>query len=73
VTGTLKANLPARIAFKVASGVDSRIVLDTSGAENLLGRGDMLYRKSSGEVVRLQAPYLSEEDLFAYIQTLTAR
>jgi hypothetical protein len=73
VTGTLKANLPARIAFKVASGVDSRIVLDTSGAENLLGRGDMLYRKSSGEVVRLQAPYLSEEDLFAYIQTITAR
>ncbi|GGL18943.1 hypothetical protein GCM10010844_42360 [Deinococcus radiotolerans] len=69
VTGTLKANLPARIAFKVASGVDSRIVLDTVGAENLLGRGDMLYRKSSGEVIRLQAPYLSEEDLLTYIQS----
>lgn len=71
VTGTLKANLPARIAFKVASGIDSRIVLDTVGAENLLGRGDMLYRKSSGEVVRLQAPYLSEEDLFAHINKMT--
>ncbi|MCD0174453.1 DNA translocase FtsK [Deinococcus sp. 14RED07] len=69
VTGTLKANLPARIAFKVAAGVDSRIVLDTSGAENLLGRGDMLYRKSSGEVIRLQAPYLSEEDLLTYIRS----
>jgi DNA segregation ATPase FtsK/SpoIIIE-like protein len=67
VTGTLKANLPAGIAFKVAGSVNSRIVIDQNGAENLLGRGDMLFKKPSGEVFRLQAPFLSEEELAAYL------
>ena len=68
VTGTLKANLPASIAFKVASAVNSRIVIDQAGAENLLGKGDMLFRKPSGEVVRLQAPFLDEVALQDYMQ-----
>jgi DNA segregation ATPase FtsK/SpoIIIE-like protein len=67
VTGTLKANLPAGIAFKVAGSVNSRIVIDQNGAENLLGRGDMLFKKPSGEVLRLQAPFLSEEELAEYL------
>lgn len=53
VTGVLKANLDACIAFKVASGINSRIVIDQNGAENLLGRGDLLFRRPSGEILRL--------------------
>jgi hypothetical protein len=67
VTGTLKANLPASIAFKVASAVNSRIVIDQSGAENLLGRGDMLFRQPNGELMRLQAPFIDEEDIQDYL------
>lgn len=63
VTGPLKANLPARIAFKVASGNDSRIILDQSGAQNLLGRGDLLFREPSSRITRLQAPFLDEVTL----------
>jgi len=67
VTSTLKANLDARIAFRVASNTNSRVVLDTTGAENLLGRGDMLFRRPSGEIVRLQAPFMDEEQMQAYL------
>lgn len=70
VTSTLKANLDARIAFKVASGVNSRVVLDTTGAENLLGRGDMLFRRPSGELVRLQAPFMNEVRMQEYLREL---
>jgi hypothetical protein len=70
VTGTLKANLPASIAFKVASSVNSRIVIDQNGAENLLGRGDMLFQKPSGEILRLQAPFMDEVTLQKYLQGL---
>jgi DNA segregation ATPase FtsK/SpoIIIE-like protein len=70
VTSTLKANLDARIAFRVASNTNSRVVLDTTGAENLLGRGDMLFRRPSGEIVRLQAPFMDEEQMQAYLTTL---
>ncbi|WP_129676601.1 DNA translocase FtsK [Candidatus Chloroploca sp. Khr17] len=68
VTGTLKANLPASIAFKVASGLNSRIVIDQNGAENLLGRGDMLFRRPSGEVIRLQAAYIDEISIQDYLK-----
>jgi hypothetical protein len=70
VTSTLKANLDARIAFRVASNTNSRVVLDAMGAENLLGRGDMLFRKPSGEIVRLQAPFMGEEEMQAYLAAL---
>jgi S-DNA-T family DNA segregation ATPase FtsK/SpoIIIE len=64
ITGTIKANIPTRIALMVASQIDSRTILDTPGAEKLLGRGDMLYLPSdSPKPVRLQSAYVSEEEI----------
>ncbi|PAF41883.1 DNA translocase FtsK [Helicobacter sp. 11S03491-1] len=64
VTGLIKTNLPSRISFKVGSKVDSRVVLDTEGAQSLLGRGDMLFTPPGiGGVVRLHAPWASEEEI----------
>ena len=64
VTGLIKANFPARISFAVTSQVDSRVVLDTGGAEKLLGRGDMLYMASdSSKLVRLQGCFVSDREL----------
>lgn len=62
LTGTIKNNIPTRIAFMVSSQVDSRTILDTAGAERLLGRGDMLYLgNGSGQPVRLQGTYIEDE------------
>jgi S-DNA-T family DNA segregation ATPase FtsK/SpoIIIE len=64
ITGLIKANIPARVALQVASGIDSRTILDTGGAEKLLGAGDMLFL--SGEMSkprRIQAPYISEREV----------
>ena len=64
ITGTIKANLPARIAFKVASQIDSRTILDEKGAEDLLGKGDMLFiRPGDPKPVRGQCSYLSDEEI----------
>ena len=64
LTGLIKANLPARIAFMVASGVDSRVILDQPGAEKLLGRGDMLYQAPDAPApVRLQGTYVSDGEI----------
>lgn len=64
VTGLIKANFPARLAFSVASGVDSRVILDTTGAENLLGRGDMLFLNPEvGNPVRAQGVFVTDMEI----------
>lgn len=68
ITGTIKANIPARIALKTTSQIDSRTILDASGAEDLLGNGDMLYMASDNpRLVRLQAPFISMEEIKAVV------
>jgi S-DNA-T family DNA segregation ATPase FtsK/SpoIIIE len=63
ITGVIKANLPSRIAFRVASKIDSRTILDGNGAEQLLGKGDMLYSPpASSRFVRIHGPYISEQE-----------
>jgi S-DNA-T family DNA segregation ATPase FtsK/SpoIIIE len=63
ITGLIKANLPARISFRVSSKIDSRTILDSNGAEQLLGRGDMLYLPpASSRMIRLHGPYISEQE-----------
>jgi S-DNA-T family DNA segregation ATPase FtsK/SpoIIIE len=64
VTGSIKANLPARIAFMVATGTDSRVILDDMGAEQLMGKGDMIYQPAdSPNQVRLQGVYVSDAEI----------
>jgi len=63
ITGLIKANLPSRIAFRVASKIDSRTILDGNGAEQLLGSGDMLFLPpASSRFIRVHAPYISEQE-----------
>lgn len=64
ITGLIKANIPTRIAFSVSSQVDSRTIIDTGGADRLLGKGDMLFiENGSGKSLRLQGPYVSDEEI----------
>ncbi len=70
VTGLIKANFPARIAFAVASGIDSRVILDQPGAERLLGRGDMLFQAPDAPApVRLQGVYVSDAEIQRLVDT----
>ncbi len=74
ITGTIKANFPVRIAFKVASRIDSRTILDEIGAEKLLGKGDMLFiPPGSSEPVRLHGPFISEDETQKIARTLGKR
>jgi len=64
VTGLIKANFPARLAFSVASGIDSRVILDTTGAESLLGRGDMLFLNPEvGNPIRAQGVWVTDQEI----------
>ncbi|PJZ31800.1 DNA translocase FtsK [Leptospira kmetyi] len=64
ITGLIKANCPARMAFHVAQKTDSKIILDQNGAESLLGKGDFLYKSpTAADLVRIQSPYVSEEEI----------
>ncbi|MFQ5598672.1 MAG: DNA translocase FtsK 4TM domain-containing protein [Nitrospiria bacterium] len=63
LTGLIKANFPARIAYCVASKTDSRTILDANGAEKLLGRGDMLFSSGTGKIARVHGAYISEEEV----------
>jgi len=68
ITGLIKANVPTRISFRLATKVDSRTILDTNGAESLLGRGDMLFLPpGTSRLVRLHAPYVSEKETAAVV------
>jgi len=63
ITGTIKANFPTRISFQVSSKIDSRTILGEQGAEQLLGKGDMLYMSSANKIVRIHAPFVSENEI----------
>jgi len=71
ITGLIKANIPARIAFNVSSGVDSRVIIDTPGAEKLLGRGDMLFiPPDQAKPSRIQGTFVSEPEIKKLIDFL---
>ena len=74
VTGLIKANLPSRISFKVGQKIDSKVVLDQYGAESLLGRGDMLFTPpGSSTLVRLHAPFTTEEEIEKIVEFLKSQ
>ncbi|MCC6670599.1 MAG: DNA translocase FtsK [Planctomycetes bacterium] len=71
ITGVIKANLPAQIAFRVSRKIDSRVILDANGAEVLLGHGDMLYNQPGGKgIVRAQGTYVAEDEIDAVVKYL---
>jgi S-DNA-T family DNA segregation ATPase FtsK/SpoIIIE len=71
ITGVIKANLPSRIAFQVASQVDSRTILDTKGADTLIGRGDMLFSPpGTSRLVRAQGAFVADEEVMAIVEFL---
>ena len=63
ITGTIKSNIPGRIAFKTASAIDSRTILDATGAESLIGRGDMLFKTKEGLLIRAQGAWVSDPEI----------
>ena len=63
ITGTIKANFPTRISFQVSSKIDSRTILGEQGAEQLLGKGDMLFMSSANKITRIHAPYVTEDEI----------
>ena len=68
ITGTIKANIPGRVAFKTATAIDSRTILDDSGAENLIGRGDMLFKGKDGILIRAQGAFISDPEIASIIR-----
>lgn len=74
ITGVIKANIPTRIAFQVASALDSRVILDRKGAENLVGKGDMLYVPPGGaQQIRSQGALVTDDELLALVQHCVAQ
>ena len=63
ITGTIKANFPTRISFQVSSKIDSRTILGEQGAEQLLGKGDMLFMSSANRIVRIHGPHVTESEI----------
>jgi S-DNA-T family DNA segregation ATPase FtsK/SpoIIIE len=70
ITGTIKANFPTRISFQVTSKIDSRTILGEAGAEQLLGRGDMLYMVGGGRITRVHGPFVSDQEVEAVVRFL---
>jgi S-DNA-T family DNA segregation ATPase FtsK/SpoIIIE len=73
ITGTIKANFPTRISFQVTSKIDSRTILGEGGAEQLLGRGDMLYMAGGGRITRVHGPFVSDEEVERVVSFLKMR
>lgn len=73
ITGVIKANFPARLAFKVTSKVDSRTILDTGGADQLIGRGDMLLSQGGGELTRIQCAFIDTPEVEAVIDSISSQ
>jgi len=73
ITGTIKANFPTRISFQVSSKIDSRTILGEQGAEQLLGKGDMLFMSSANRIVRIHGPYVSEQEIENITNSLRAQ
>jgi S-DNA-T family DNA segregation ATPase FtsK/SpoIIIE len=73
ITGTIKANFPTRISFQVTSKIDSRTILGEGGAEQLLGRGDMLYMAGGGRVTRVHGPFVTDEEVERVVSFLKRR
>ena len=73
ITGTIKANFPTRISFQVSSKIDSRTILGEQGAEQLLGKGDMLFMSSANRIIRIHGPYVSEQEIERVANTLRAQ
>ena len=71
ITGTIKANFPTRISFQVTSKIDSRTILGEQGAEQLLGRGDMLYMAGGGKVTRVHGPFVEDSEVEKVTQFLS--
>ena len=73
ITGTIKANFPTRISFRVSSKIDSRTILGEQGSEQLLGNGDMLFMSSADRIVRIHGPYVSEKEIEKITNVLRAQ
>ncbi|MEZ4235976.1 MAG: DNA translocase FtsK [Myxococcota bacterium] len=73
ITGLIKSNLPTRISFKLRSGTDSRTILDTVGAESLLGRGDSLYLPNAGDIARVHGPFVSDDEVLRVMDYLRSQ
>ncbi|GIL41085.1 DNA translocase FtsK [Roseiterribacter gracilis] len=73
ITGTIKANFPTRISFQVTSKIDSRTILGESGAEQLLGQGDMLYMAAGGRITRVHGPFVRDQEVEKIVQFLKAQ
>jgi DNA segregation ATPase FtsK/SpoIIIE, S-DNA-T family len=73
ITGTIKANFPTRISFHVTTRIDSRTILGDTGAEQLLGQGDMLYMANGGRITRVHGPFISDREVETVVQFLKAQ
>ena len=73
ITGTIKANFPTRVSFQVSSKIDSRTILGEQGAEQLLGKGDMLFMSSANRIIRIHGPYVSEQEIEKISSVLRAQ
>jgi len=74
ITGVIKANIPSRIAFQVASKIDSRVILDENGADRLLGQGDMLYLPpSTSRLIRAQGVLVTDEEIHRLVEFVAAQ